>query len=126
VLADSAWITPLAQDEILLWQEALANVEITDNSSSTPERQTRAELKDVSLELPDDVNTELLDGLLQELPVQVAAFTGAIARIAADREVLRMKNGQCEPPIRLKARPIPWVFRVLRISPTIWKTFWLH
>lgn len=83
VLADSAWITPLAQDEILLWQEALANVEITDNSSSTPERQTRAELKDVSLELPDDVNTELLDGLLQELPVQVAAFTGAIARIAS-------------------------------------------
>ena len=82
VLADSAWTAPLVPDEIHLWQDALANVEITNNASIDPERQTCAALKDVSLALPDDVNTELLDGLLQELPVQVAAFTGAIARIS--------------------------------------------
>jgi chemotaxis protein histidine kinase CheA len=38
---------------------------------------------DVSVALPDDINAELLDGLLQELPAQTAAFTAAIERIAA-------------------------------------------
>ncbi|MFZ6641419.1 hybrid sensor histidine kinase/response regulator [Undibacterium sp. TC4M20W] len=37
---------------------------------------------DVSIQLPDDLNTELFDGLLQELPVQVGNFTSAIEKFS--------------------------------------------
>ena len=38
---------------------------------------------DVSLALPDDINQELLEGLLTELPIQTSAFTDAVQRIAS-------------------------------------------
>ena len=82
LLADDAWPQPVAQDTAALWQSALVNVQLTESMSHTPERATRAAIDDVTLELPDDVNPDLLDGLLQELPLQVAAFTAAITRIA--------------------------------------------
>ncbi|MDD5058731.1 MAG: response regulator [Sideroxydans sp.] len=82
LLADMAWSSPVDQDALSLWQEALCNVQLTDESGQSAQRQTTATWEDVSLELPSDVNRELLDGLLQELPVQVGAFTAAIGRIA--------------------------------------------
>tara|TARA_R110002072_G_scaffold14582_9_gene60236 strand:- start:48003 stop:52139 length:4137 start_codon:yes stop_codon:yes gene_type:complete len=41
-------------------------------------RQTEAKSEDVSIELPEDINQELLDGLLQELPGQTEGFSAAI------------------------------------------------
>lgn len=46
-----------------------------------PVRATVATAEDVSLELPIDVNQDLLDGLLQELPGQTEAFTAAVQRL---------------------------------------------
>jgi chemosensory pili system protein ChpA (sensor histidine kinase/response regulator) len=46
-----------------------------------PTRATIAQEEDVSLELPEDVNHDLLDGLLQELPVQTELFSAAVQRL---------------------------------------------
>ncbi len=89
LLADAAWPSPLGQDALLLWQGALAKVQVTEDAAHPAERQTRATWQDVSLELPTDVNPELLDGLLQELPMQVGAFTAAIAHIASGQGSLK-------------------------------------
>lgn len=44
-------------------------------------RATIATPEDVSLVLPNDVNQQLLDSLLQELPGQTADFTAAVSRL---------------------------------------------
>jgi len=81
LLADTAWPTPIAGDVISLWQGALANVQLYESATHMAARPSHAQREDVSLKLPDDVNAELLDGLLQELPVQVSAFAAAIEKI---------------------------------------------
>jgi chemosensory pili system protein ChpA (sensor histidine kinase/response regulator) len=83
LLADPSWCTPVSEDAAQQWVASLVNIEIVKSEIAQVERQTRASPKDVSLNLPDDINPELLDGLLQELPVQTAAFTSAIERLAA-------------------------------------------
>jgi chemosensory pili system protein ChpA (sensor histidine kinase/response regulator) len=82
LLVDSAWPTPIALAETNLWINALVNVELQESLEQRPERQSDATEEDVSLDLPEDINAELLDGLLQELPLQTAAFTSAIERIS--------------------------------------------
>lgn len=44
-------------------------------------RATQATVDDVSLALPEDVNQQLLNTLLQELPVQTAEFTQSITQL---------------------------------------------
>lgn len=82
LLADAAWPNSIPAEELSLWIKALSNVEIQEGAEQKPARQTEAQAEDVSLAVPDDINAELLDGLLQELPMQSAAFSAAIARIA--------------------------------------------
>lgn len=83
LLADAAWNAPMTADEITEWTRALGNVVFIANSENKIARQVQATEEDVSLLLADDINAELLDGLLQELPLQTAAFTLAIERVAA-------------------------------------------
>lgn len=83
LLADAAWPAPIRAAEAPLWIDALANVELQENTEQKQARQSEATEEDVSLALPDDINAELLDGLLQELPMQTSAFTTAIERIVA-------------------------------------------
>lgn len=82
LLAVTAWHTPVGKDAVQRWVESLVNIEIVANEKQQAERQSHASAEDVSIALPDDINPELLDGLLQELPVQTAAFTSAIERLA--------------------------------------------
>lgn len=82
LVAESAWPSPIHHDAIAAWENALANVHLAEGAVSSHARQASAGWDDVSLELPDDVNNELLDGLFQELPVQVAAFAAAIGHIS--------------------------------------------
>ena len=83
LLTDSAWMTPMPQESASTWIKALSSVELIEGEEQKRERQFEATVEDVSLALPDDINAELLDGLLQELPLQTAAFTAAIERVAA-------------------------------------------
>jgi chemosensory pili system protein ChpA (sensor histidine kinase/response regulator) len=79
LLADAAWPQPLDPAQAQRLAAALTAVEL--RSAETQARPTRALAEDVSLALPDDLNPELLDGLLLELPVQTSAFTEAVKRI---------------------------------------------
>lgn len=83
LLTDTVWRTPVATDAAQLWVKSLVDVEMVQSEEHQAARQSEASAEDVSLVLPDDINAELLDGLLQELPVQTAAFTAAIERLAA-------------------------------------------
>jgi chemotaxis protein histidine kinase CheA len=56
----------------------LKAVYVSDTEVSKEARQTTANPEDVSIELPADINQELLDGLLQELPGQTEEFSSAI------------------------------------------------
>lgn len=56
----------------------LKAVYVSDKDVSREARQTVATAEDVSIELPADINQELLDGLLQELPGQTEEFSSAI------------------------------------------------
>ncbi len=82
LLTAAAWHTPVAADAAQMWVQSLANVEIVESAEQKPQRQAFASAADVALALPDDIHAELLDGLLQELPVQTSAFTVAIERLA--------------------------------------------
>jgi chemosensory pili system protein ChpA (sensor histidine kinase/response regulator) len=85
LLRDDAWMIPLSAEDAPIWIGALTNVELHEGEGAKTARQSEATAEDVSLALPDDINAELLDGLLQELPLQTAAFTAAIARISAGK-----------------------------------------
>ena len=54
------------------------------------QRQTEAHTDDVSLALPEDVNQQLLDTLLQELPGQTAQFTATISRLVEGNATLQV------------------------------------
>lgn len=82
LLADTAWRTPVDREAAPQWVASLGSVEIVESEIQQAARQSQASAEDVSLALPDDINAELLEGLLQELPVQTAAFTSAIERLA--------------------------------------------
>lgn len=56
----------------------LKAVYVSEKDINREERQKVATLEDVSIELPEDINQELLDGLLQELPGQTEEFSSAI------------------------------------------------
>lgn len=83
-LADAQWPAPLSADAAAQLYGALYTAQITiEEADEAPPRQRVAEVADVSLTLPDDVNPALLDTLLQELPRQAADFSAAIQRLTA-------------------------------------------
>ncbi len=82
LLIDAAWPRPMAAGDAAAWIKSLAHIEMVENKEQKPLRQSEATAADVSLALPEDINAELLDGLLQELPVQTSAFTAAIERLS--------------------------------------------
>jgi chemotaxis protein histidine kinase CheA/ActR/RegA family two-component response regulator len=75
--------SPLPQDPEAVRQltERLSHPHIDTGEDEASPRQTVAEASDVSLQLPDDVNQQLLDSLLQELPHQTAEFSRVIANV---------------------------------------------
>lgn len=52
-------------------------------------RATQATTDDVSLKLPEDVNQELLNTLLQELPIQAEEFTQSVTQLVEGNASLR-------------------------------------
>ncbi|ASF45316.1 hybrid sensor histidine kinase/response regulator [Methylovulum psychrotolerans] len=91
-LMDEEWDLPLGYEEMadclrqIRYDGALT--EAGDGQAEAP-RKTVANPDDVSLALPEDVNTELLDMLLQELPMRTGQFADAVQRLrAGNREAL--------------------------------------
>ncbi|MFZ1324473.1 MAG: response regulator, partial [Candidatus Contendobacter sp.] len=81
-LLDSSWPNPLPAEEAdaLLALLIAPKVALPEGEAET--RLQEALPEHVSLALPEDVNPELLDSLLQELPDQTAELSAAIQRLA--------------------------------------------
>ncbi len=77
------WAFPLddlpAQSLIQLLSAVEINTE--DNNKSLNDRKITAEINDICLKLPKEVNQELLNSLLDELPVLTANFSTVIQKI---------------------------------------------
>ena len=83
LLAAPAWPAPLDQARREAVAAQLASAEVNVDDDDAPARETTATREDVSLRLPDDVDAEVLDGLLQDLPGQTAEFSAAVSRVIA-------------------------------------------
>lgn len=80
-LQDDRWLQPLSEDSRENLMESLGVIETDNVEQSQAPRKRHAELDDIALTLPEDVNPALLDSLLQELPWQAADFSAAIQRL---------------------------------------------
>jgi chemosensory pili system protein ChpA (sensor histidine kinase/response regulator) len=80
-LSVDVWPQPLAKDEAEAFLSLLSPPEISEPLNEAPARPTQALPEMVSLDLPADVNQELLEAMLQELPGQTEEFTQAIQRL---------------------------------------------
>lgn len=73
----------------------LKAVHVSDKDTTREARQTIANAEDISIELPADINQELLDGLLQELPGQTEGFSTAIqALIDGSGDISEVQKAQ--------------------------------
>lgn len=93
-LGDSRWILPLSADA---GAAILTQIQATDSTVSSQEEEIREKVaspEDVSLALPDDVNRELLELLLQELPIYTQQFSEAVQRIQAGGSVQDIEVAQ--------------------------------
>jgi chemotaxis protein histidine kinase CheA len=82
-LRDDRWPQPLMTTDVEPLIDLLATAKLVTEDPDVESRPRQATTQDVSLDLPADVNAELLDGLLQELPHQAAEFSASIQRLAA-------------------------------------------
>ncbi len=82
-LQDMRWPQPLAAADAAPLIDLLVAPTLVTEEAEAEARPRQAQPEDISLALPADVNQELLDGLLQELPHQAAEFSAAIQRLAA-------------------------------------------
>ena len=79
-LQNALWPVSLSSEQVLTLANLLHNPVFIEEE--VEQRQVTATNQDVSLELPEDVNQELLDGLLQDLPGQTEEFTSAIHHLS--------------------------------------------
>ncbi|MFN0300326.1 MAG: response regulator [Burkholderiales bacterium] len=82
ILRRDIWSSPIAADKGFNLARGLSEVTLVSNSADTPARQKEATANDVSLAVPDDINRELFESLLQELPIQTAEFSASVQRLA--------------------------------------------
>ncbi len=75
----STWPVAISYEQASLAKELLSPRLLIEDDIEI--RATQATLEDISLKLPEDVNQDLLNTLLQELPIQTAEFTQAISQI---------------------------------------------
>ncbi len=80
-LIDEQWVSPLPFEEMaaILLQIRTESSDVCSQTEAA--RKDTATDEDVSLALPDDVNQELLELLLQELPIHTQQFSEAVQRL---------------------------------------------
>lgn len=83
------WPIPIEADSVAEIMQLLESPEFISEDEAGAPRQSRAEVNDVSLALPDDINPQLIDSLLQELPGHTAQFNAAITRLVDGRGTLQ-------------------------------------
>ena len=81
-LQDHRWLQPISDDLRSSLVDSLGVIEVEATAEDYEPRKRHVGLDDIVLTLPEDVNAELLDSLLQELPRQAADFSAAIQRLS--------------------------------------------
>jgi chemotaxis protein histidine kinase CheA len=83
LLTHSSWPQSADPEWAIEVEALLASPVVNVEDEDSEERAVRASPQDVSLELPDDVDMEVLDGLLQDLPGQTAEFSKTVETLIA-------------------------------------------
>lgn len=81
ILLDDGWPDPLLRELATPLTDLLCAPYLTEEEIGREARPTEARPEDVSLTLPADLNRELLDGFMQELPAQTEELSAAIGAI---------------------------------------------
>ncbi len=89
-LGESVWPVPISMAAAMA---ILAKLQASGDDEPIVRKQT-ATLDDVSLDLPEEVNQELLDILLQELPVQIQGFSAAILGLQTGGSLADLETAQ--------------------------------
>ncbi len=80
-LSEANWPIPILDDIKPALSDLLEAAYISNLGQQISDRQTEATSDDVSIELTEDINPDLLEGLLQELPGQTADFSSYIQNL---------------------------------------------
>lgn len=91
-VSSDIWPERMGQKEIDDIKDLLLHPEFKEEEIQS--RQDIANQSDISLDLPDDVNQELLDGLLQDLPVQAEEFSTAIRGLTEHLDLSQLEVAQ--------------------------------
>ncbi len=91
-LKDPSWPGLLPDDITEPLKTALMHPQLKEEEKK--QRQSVALDDDMSLVLPDDVNPELLEGLLQDLPVQTGEFSVAIQNLQEQENIEYLEVAQ--------------------------------
>ncbi len=83
-ISDDAWARTIREDIKSDLKEAFSHSTINIEKTEEDQRITKASQQDVDITVPEDVQAELLDGLLQELPHQTEEFSEAIQQLIKD------------------------------------------
>jgi chemotaxis protein histidine kinase CheA len=81
LLTDSQLAVPMDAAAAAELTRSLAQPEFTTLDLEAPTRPQTATAEDVSLDLPEDANPELVDALLHELPQQTEELSAAVQRL---------------------------------------------
>lgn len=82
-LLNNIWPIRLSDEEVESFKAGLISSQITIDEEDIEPRKTTAEESDIKLDLPEDVNLDLLESLLHELPTQASDFSSAIQKAIA-------------------------------------------
>ncbi len=95
-LRDTTWVHPLTDDDAYtLLNQLTKSSAIQDlEEPNIVERQTKAELDDVSLTIPSDINQELLEAYLEETPQLTVEFSESIQSIIENYNFDEIKRAQ--------------------------------
>ncbi len=88
-----SWSKPYsgAPDELL---QSLLSSNVEKLDESVEPRKTQAFAEDVSLQIPGDVNKELLHSVLQELPSQSAEFSEAVFNVLQKNDISELEKAR--------------------------------
>jgi chemosensory pili system protein ChpA (sensor histidine kinase/response regulator) len=94
MLGDDRWPCALPPETAMTILEKLRPTDDGELTQEIERRPQTATDDDVSLALPDDVNQELLDILLQELPVQTQQFSEAVQHMQSGGSLKHLEIAQ--------------------------------
>jgi chemosensory pili system protein ChpA (sensor histidine kinase/response regulator) len=83
LLRSDRWASALDTAYASTLSRALSIVDVVSDAETVEARQTQARPEDIALTIPGDLSRELLDGLLQELPLHTSEFSTAIQHLAS-------------------------------------------